>query len=137
MKFRRLWSGATTVAAALSLAAGVTTPAHAAVTKFCTAPANKAGEACFYSDGDKITVRDIWKDGLRSVAVWFVEDRDSGYKRQGECHNAGGAGTVVTCDYDFMEGPRVVVTFWIQARDGANGSPQYEDGPVIGWVSGR
>lgn len=110
------------------------------MTKFCNAPFSKGGSVCFYSDGDNITVTDNWADGLRSVAKWWVEDRDHGNRvvATGECHNANGKGTTVTCRNDFPEGKNVVIGFYAVAREGANGRDQYPDDHItIGWVSGR
>lgn len=137
---RRTVTACATAAASLMAAFAFSSPAHAATTKFCNAPFAKAGGVCFYSDGDDITVTDNYADGLRSVARWWVEDRDHGNRivDSGECHNANGKGTTVTCDYDFPEGKNMIIVFSAAAREGADGKDQYSDDTVtIGWVSGR
>ncbi|MFE2732145.1 hypothetical protein [Streptomyces sp. NPDC059349] len=113
-----------------------TTPASAAVTKFCSLPYQQAGYACFYSDGDKFEVTDEVKDGLRSVVIWTLMDGNR-IVRSGECPNAAGYATTVTCNYDFPEGSQMIVDFDVVARNGANGADQYPTPAVIAYVSGR
>ena len=116
-----------------------TTPASAAVTRFCSPPFAKAGYACFYSSDDRIEVLDNYADGLRSVVVWYVADNANGNKilDRGECHNAKGAGKTVTCDYDFKEGRSIFINFAVVARNGANGADQEPTTATLGYVSGR
>ncbi|WP_217215347.1 hypothetical protein [Streptomyces sp. AC550_RSS872] len=110
---------------------GTASPAHAVTTEFCTQPFARAGVACFYSDGDKITVQDLWADGMRSVAMWTTS-----YGRSGECHDANGANNPPTvCDYDFRENSQVVIE--VVRREGANGANHDITRPIIGWTSGR
>lgn len=131
MKRRTVASIAFTIAATVFSVVGVTGPARAAVTEFCSTPFAKAGYACFLSTGDKFKVSDNYADGLRSVVLWVTD-----YGRSGECHNANGAESGwVWCNYNFKEDR--IVRFLVVARDGANGADQYPTWQVIAYTSGR
>ncbi|MEV6173125.1 hypothetical protein AB0L99_33570 [Streptomyces sp. NPDC051954] len=139
VRTRRTLTALGTAAATLGTVLATTTPASAAVTKFCTQAFAKAGYGCFYSSDDRIEVLDNYADGLRSVVVWYVADNGNGNKilDRGECHNAKGAGKTATCDYDFPEGRKIFINFAVVARNGANGADQYPTNAIIGYVSGR
>lgn len=131
MRRRITASIASTIAATTLAVVGVTGPAQAAVTEFCSTPFAKAGYACFYSTGDKFSVYDNYEDGLRSVVMWVTD-----YGRSGECHNANGAASGrVWCNYNFKEDH--IVRFIVVARNGANGKDQYPTWQVIAYTSGR
>ncbi|MGA5168773.1 MULTISPECIES: hypothetical protein [Streptomyces] len=136
---RRVLTAMGTVAATAGTLLATTTPASAAVTRFCTQPFAKAGYACFYSSDDRIEVLDNYADGRRSVVIWYVADNANGNRilDRGECHNAKGAGKTVTCDYDFREGRSIFINFAVVSRDGANGADRDPTTAVIGYVSGR
>ncbi|MGW0366689.1 hypothetical protein [Streptomyces sp. NPDC002990] len=128
-------SMATICAMAALLATGA--PAHAAdtqvtdTTQFCNLPFERAGNGCFYSDGDKFTVQDMLVDGKRSVLAWRTS-----YGRTGECHDSNGANNApTTCDYDLRENETLI--FQLMTREGATGADSNLGMPNTAWTSGR
>src|SRR5689334_11576008 len=84
------------MAAALVVGVGVP-PAQAKITKFCTQPFAMEGEACFCSDGDRVAVNGLVRDGLRAVA----QIRVGGTTKLWECHDANGARNGLKwCNFD-------------------------------------
>lgn len=131
MKRRIIASIAASALVTASAVLGFGTAAHAKTTVFCVQPFNHSGDACFYSDGDKFSVADLFPDGRRAVIIW-----NTSYGRSGECTDANGANNGWTwCDYDFLEG--YTVNFVVVARDGANGKNEEPSNVVTGWTSGR
>jgi hypothetical protein len=57
-------------------------------------------KASFTSRGDVFRVQDVKGDGRGAYAFWRIVATD----RSGNCVNQKGAGSSVTCDYDFREG---------------------------------
>ncbi|MER0477810.1 hypothetical protein ABR737_05490 [Streptomyces sp. Edi2] len=104
----------------------------------------KAGTSCFYSNGDKLSVYDNWKDGYRSVAKWFVYDRahNNKFVRKGQCVNKRGGDTKQWCNYDLPDGQyrgtsRYIIIFQTFGTT-ANGHVVWQDSnSVIGYTSGR
>ncbi|EFL35424.1 predicted protein [Streptomyces viridochromogenes DSM 40736] len=116
-----------------------------AADKYCTLAENfRAGQACFYSYGDKLTVTDMLGDGYRTVSVWKLTDRANDNKviRTGECHNYSGAGTTKTCNYNFPEGTygassRYLIIFSSESRNGPYEKTGWVSNVMTGYVSGR
>lgn len=127
---RKAITALVTATASVAAVCAISTPAHAATTKFCGPPTAFA-LGCFYSSGDDFTVQDMRVDGKRAVLKWTTD-----YGRKGECHDANGANNPPTkCDYNFAEGHTVLFTTVI--RNGANGADEGESNPMIAWISGR
>jgi hypothetical protein len=92
-------------AASALLAVGVMgLPSGAAAKPKCVG--NDAGAfVCFYSKGDKFTVRDTSHNEMSAAVFWRTT-----YGREGVCPNPHGKGTQKTCNYDMKE--EHMVRFW-------------------------
>ncbi|MFE6696811.1 hypothetical protein [Streptomyces sp. NPDC057718] len=92
-------------------------------------------DICFDADGDKFTVNDLRKDGMRAVVKWKAMD---GSGRVGQCADTDGAhnGPKV-CDYDFIEGHNKYVAFQGFVQDGPRGKAQFLSYSYNGYISPR
>lgn len=125
--------------AAVALTFAMTTPAHAATTKFCNVNWGQPGAGCFYSTGDKFKVQDYVSDGRRVVLKWkLINGPREG--RHGECHDKNGSGNGWTwCNYNFPEGSNCALTFVTVARNGTDSGsdiPGGNGGQITAYVSG-
>ncbi|MER6917246.1 hypothetical protein ABT354_36865 [Streptomyces sp. NPDC000594] len=80
------------------------------------------GRGCFYRYGDRIWVKDESVDGRRTVVEYrFNYDRPGG-----ECHAAGGAGTVNECNENMWEQGKI--SFRVVIRNGSEPPNAHESG---------
>ncbi|UGY93577.1 hypothetical protein [Streptomyces gobiensis] len=120
------------ISAAAILVMGPQAHAAAKITEFCTQPFAPEGMGCFYSDGDRVRVADITRDGLRAVA----EIRVGGTNEYRECHDSNGADNGYTwCNFNVTENRAMSIQ--IVARNGANGPNKMQGVIVFGNTSGR
>lgn len=83
----------------------------------CYNTSDYRGSGCFDPQGDIIRSHDHYPDGKRVVTHW-----ETNYGRKGTCHNAQGAYTMRTCNYDMAENGKVRIR--VSLRDGANGADE-------------
>lgn len=117
------------IAMAGAMALGLLTPSSAseeapakdylpaAAYERCINTDNYRGSGCFDPVGDIIRTHDHYPDGRRVVTHW-----QTNYGRSGTCHNAQGAYTMRTCNYDMAENGMVRIR--VSLRDGANGTDE-------------
>lgn len=74
------------------------------------------GNACYYSDGDKILVSDVRKDGYW-VYAHVVDEPVSAPYNDYFCNNKKGGGTTVTCGRNAKEGGKVRFSITVMRGD--------------------
>lgn len=117
--------GASVAAAAVMVVALGAAPASAAVrvgtlvsgpNGACadTSASNSHVTVCYQADGDYLYVKDGDNDGRSAYGyfTWGGEGRD-------ECRNPYGQGTWVRCNYDLVEGWRIMYQGYTQDNQGA------------------